>query len=100
MKARFIVPAVYLAFATYAWIDFVRTNPDGLANVGLMLVTLPVTAFGLLLGVATGRSSFMLIPSGFGYVGDHALYYWPSVLVTASLLYCVCAAIGNAVPRR
>ena len=62
-------------------------NPDGLANIGLMLATLPVTLFGLLLDWVLGRTSFVLMPSGFGYYGNHALYYWPSVLVTAAVLY-------------
>ena len=34
-RAQVILPALYLAFATYGWIDFVNTNHDGLANLGL-----------------------------------------------------------------
>ena len=97
MRARFIVPATYLAFAAYAWIDFVRTNPDGLANVGLYLVTLPVALVGVALTEATGGGSFVLQPSGFGYYGNHAFYYWPSVLVTACLLYWITAVLGRRV---
>ena len=69
MTARRLVPTLYLALAAYAWIDFIRTNPDGLANVGLMAVTLPITLFGLLLTELMGRGSFVLLPSGFGYQG-------------------------------
>lgn len=43
------LPALYLAFAVYAWIDITYTAYDGLTNLGLMLVTSPVTALGLLL---------------------------------------------------
>jgi hypothetical protein len=49
MRWKFAPPALYLALALYAWIDFTRTAHDGLANLGLMLVSLPVTAVGLLL---------------------------------------------------
>ena len=98
MSARLVVPATYLAVALYAWVDFVRTNPDGLANVGLYLVTLPVALVGLAITEAMGAGSFILQPSGFGYYGDHALYYWPSVLVTAALLYWVTAALTEGRP--
>jgi hypothetical protein len=93
VRARFVVPAGYLALALYAWVDFVLTNPDGLANVGLYLVTLPVALIGLALTEVIGSGSFILQPSGFGYYGDHALYYWPSVIVTTALLYWVTAAL-------
>ena len=35
---------------------------------------------------AMGGGSFTLQPSGFGYYGNHAIYYWPSVIVTTALL--------------
>ena len=93
MRARLVVPATYLAFALYAWVDFVRTNPDGLANVGLYLVTLPVALVGLAITEAMGGGGFILQPSGFGYFGNHAIYYWPSVVVTAALVYWLTAAL-------
>jgi hypothetical protein len=74
---------LYVAFALYAWIDFTRTAHDGLANLGLMLVTLPVTAVGLLLTWALGKAGFVLIPSGMGYYTAHAVYSWPSALLIA-----------------
>ena len=69
---RFLIPVVYLALAVWAWVDFVRTNPDGLANLGLMAVTLPVTVLGLILTELMGGGSFVLLPSRFGYITDHA----------------------------
>jgi hypothetical protein len=95
-RARFILPGLYLAFALYAWIDFTRINHDGLANVGLFLVTAPVTAVGLLIGWIIGRKSFVLLPDGFGYLGDHALYYVPAVAVTAALVWL----LGRKIDRR
>ena len=73
------LPGLYLLFAIYAWIDFAHTNHDGLANVGLFLLTAPVTIVLLVTG--------MPMPHGYGYLGDHALYFGPAALVTASLLW-------------
>ena len=49
MKFALVLPAGYGVIAALAWIDFIRLPPDGLANLGLMLVVLPVTALDLLL---------------------------------------------------
>jgi hypothetical protein len=95
MRWKHVLPALYLALALYAWIDFTRTAHDGLANLGLILVTLPVTAVGLLLSSALGQTSFVLIPSGLGYYTAHAIYFWPSALLIAALLY----GIGSACSR-
>jgi hypothetical protein len=89
------LPGLYVLFAIYGWIDFARTNHDGLANIGLFLVTLPVTLIDLAVGSAMGRSE-VLMPHGHGYLGDHALYYFPSVAVIALLLWW----IGRAIDRR
>ena|SRR5688572_13921276 len=92
---KFIVPVAYFVLAVFAWVDFVRTNPDGLANLGLMLVTFPITALGLLLGWVLDREGFVLLPSGFGYIEDHALYYWPSVLLIALGLCWIGMVLGE-----
>jgi hypothetical protein len=89
-----ILPGLYLAFAIYAWADFANTNRDGLANVGLVLVTLPVTLLDLALGSALGRTGVMM-PHGHGYLTDHALYYVPAVAATAALLWL----LGRAIDR-
>ena len=94
-RARYILPGLYIAFAVYAWVDFTRTNHDGLANVGLFLVTLPVTVVDLALSAALSKTS-ILIPDGHGYLGNHALYYVPAVMVTAALFWW----IGRAIDRR
>lgn len=96
MRARFVLPAVYLAVALLAWLDFVRTNPDGLANIGLMLVTLPATLLGLLLTWMSGGTEFVLIPSRLGYYTAHAVYFWPAALATALLLYWLGGAFGKS----
>jgi hypothetical protein len=95
-RARFILPGLYLALALYLWVDFTRTAHDGLANIGLMAITLPVTLVGLLIGSLIGESSFILLPHGFGYLGNHVLYYVPAVAITALLLWL----LGRAIDRR
>ena len=83
----------YLAFAIYAWCDFVSTNHDGLANLGLIVVTAPVAVVGL---VVSGGGSFALIPGGHGYLADHAIYYVPAVACTAVLLWLIGRRIERA----
>ena len=92
------LPALYIAFAIYAWIDFTRINRDGLANVGLFLVTLPVTIVDLIIAGMMGRSS-VLMPRGHGYLADHALYYGPAVIVTAALMWLIGRSIDRIVAR-
>ena len=94
-RARYVLPGLYVAFAVYAWMDFTHTNPDGLANLGLFLVTLPVTLIDLALSATLNRPS-VLMPHGHGYIGDHALYYVPAAALTAALFWW----IGRAIDRR
>jgi hypothetical protein len=92
MRWAYLPSALYLAFAVYVWIDFTHTARDGLANLGLLLATNPVAALGGALTWALGQTGFVLIPSGLGYYTAHAVYFWPSALMTALLLYVVCSA--------
>lgn len=94
LRAQILLPAIYVGFAVYGWIDFARSNPDGLANLGLFLLTLPVTIVLSIVGSARGQTN-MLMPEGHGYVGDHALYYVPAVSITALLWWL----IGKVVDR-
>ena len=100
MRLKLILLGLYVALAIYAWIDFMRLPTDGLANVGLMIVTLPVTLVGLVLSWAVGLSKFVLWPDGFGYYGNHAVYYWPSVLITAVLLYALASLVRARMPPK
>jgi hypothetical protein len=89
---------IYLALATYVWFDFARANPDGLANVGLFLITAPVTMVDLIVSALLGQSG-ALMPDGHGYLADHALYYVPAVAVTALLLWLLARAVERALGR-
>lgn len=95
-RARFVLPGLYAALAVYVWIDFATAARDGLANVGLFLVTPPVALFGLLIDWVSGSSRFSLLPGGFSYLGNHALYFAPATAVTAGLLYL----LGRKIDRR
>jgi len=95
-RARLILPGLYLLLALYVWIDFATAARDGLANVGLFLVTPPVAALGLLIDWMTGSTSFSLLPGGFGYLANHAIYYVLAVAVTAGLLFL----LGRKIDRR
>ena len=55
--------------------------PDGPANVGVMLVVLPVTLPDLALRSKDRPGSSVLMPDSFGYSGDHAVYFGTSVLI-------------------
>lgn len=95
-RARFILPGLYLLLALYLWIDFAMAARDGLANVGLFLVTFPVALAGLLIDSLIDSKSFSLLPDSFGYLGNHAFYYVPAVAITAALWWW----IGRAIDRR
>ena len=69
-----------------------------LANVGLFLVTLPVTIVVMIAGSSMGLSS-MPMPSGHGYLGDHALYYFPAVVVTAAIWWIIGRLIDRGLAR-
>ena len=82
-----------MAFAAYAWFDFTRMNHDGLANVGLFLVTAPVAIVDVVM-MTNGWGT--LQPDGHGYLTDHVLYYVPAVAVTALVLGVVANLIRRA----
>ena len=96
MKLGVLLPAAYCAVAGLAWVDFLRLPPDGLANLGLMLVVLPVTALDLLLRPSSSPGSFVLMPEGLPYYQAHALFFWPSVAAIAALFWL----LGRWLDRR
>jgi hypothetical protein len=95
-RARLILPALYIALAVYIWFDFAAAPPDGLANLGLFAVTLPVSMVGLAIGWITGARDFVLLPHAFGYLTNHALYFVPAAAMTACLVWL----LGRAIDRR
>ena len=80
---KYLVPLLYLVGAAMIWLVFARTNPDGLANIWIVIYTLPIFMVGtLVLGL-----EFPYMPGG--YYQAHALYFWPSVVFLATLLFLI-----------
>ena len=99
-RLRYWFPLAYGLLAAFIWWEFVHTNPDGLANVGLVIVVLPVTLLGLLIGWLIGMQEFLLIPDRFGYYWDHAVFFVPSALLVAALLWRFGLTVDRAVAAR
>ena len=55
-----------------------------------------MTLVGLLIDWLAGSKAFSLLPDGFGYLGNHALYYVPAVTLLTAFLWW----IGRAIDRR
>ena len=92
---KYFVPLLYLVGAAMIWLVFARTNPDGLANIWIVIYTLPI----FLLGTFVLGLEFPYMPGG--YYQAHALYFWPSVLLLAALLFLVFHGLQKTVgPRR
>ena len=95
MSYKLVLPAIYLVVALGAWLDFARLPKDGLANLGLMLVVLPISALDIALRPASNPGHSILMPERFGYYGNHAVFFVAGVLVIAALLRMVGAAIDR-----
>jgi hypothetical protein len=95
---KFIVPALYIAGAMVIWLDFSRSNPDGLANLWIVLYTFPIVIIGTFLL----RGEFPYVPGR--YYEAHALYFWPSVALLALALFFIFHGLQKiaqpAVPAR
>src|SRR4030088_1894883 len=77
MVMKFIVPALYIAGAIVIWLDFSRSNPDGLANIWIAIYTFPIAV----IGTCRLPGEFPYVPGR--YYEAHALYFWPSVALLA-----------------
>lgn len=90
------LPLIYCGIALVAWIDFARLPPDGLANLGLWLTVFPIAALDILLRPADKPGSSVFMPDGYGYYGDHAIFFAVSVALIAAVLY----GLGTVLDRR
>jgi hypothetical protein len=91
---KMAVPAVYLVGAVFVWLDFARTNPDGLANIGIVLYTLPVALFGIFVL----KGEFPFAPGG--YYEAHAIYFLVSAGILALILFATCLALEKLTRSR
>jgi hypothetical protein len=64
------VPAVYVAGAVMIWLDFLGSNPDGLANTWIAIYTFPMVLIGTVL--LQGEFPYKLGR----YYEAHASYFW------------------------
>src|SRR4030088_3706135 len=87
MVMKFIVPALYIAGAMLIWLDFSRSNPDGLANIWIAIYTFPMVIIGTFLL----RGEFPYVPGR--YYEAHALYFWPSVVLLTLALFLIFHAL-------
>ncbi len=91
MVMKFIVPALYISGAIVIWLDFLRSNPDGLANIWIAIYTFPIVIIGTFLL----QGEFPYVPGR--YYEAHALYFWPSVALLALALFFICHALQKIV---
>ena len=83
MIMKFGVPAVYIAGAIVIWLNFLGSNPDGLANIWIAIYTFPM----VLIGTFLLQGEFPYMPGR--YYEAHALYFWPSIAVLALALFLI-----------
>lgn len=86
-RAQLWLPAPYCLIALFAWMDFVKRPPDGLANLGLVLIVFPYTMLDDALGSWLNVRESVLMPSGHGYIRDHAIFFGGGVLFVTLLLF-------------
>ncbi|HQO17068.1 MAG TPA: hypothetical protein PLG02_08910 [Methylotenera sp.] len=80
---KWFIPLIYCIGALPIWLSFAHANPDGLANLGLIVYTLPIVfmatyVLGLEFPYFSGN-----------YIEAHALYFWPAVMLLAALLFLI-----------
>jgi len=83
MIMKFGVPAVYIAGSIVIWLNFLGSNPDGLANIWIAIYTFPI----VLIGTFLLQGEFPYMPGR--YYEAHALYFWPSIAVLALVLFLI-----------
>ena len=91
MIMKFGVPAVYIAGAIVIWLNFLGSNPDGLANIWIAIYTFPI----VLIGTFLLQGEFPYMPGR--YYEAHALYFWPSIAVLALALFLIFHALQKIV---
>lgn len=80
---KFLLPGLYVAGAAVIWFYFAGANPDGLANIWIVIYTFPIVGIGTFLL----NQQFPYMPGS--YYTAHALYFWPSVIFLAFILFLI-----------
>jgi len=91
-------PVSYLLICLGVWISFTLTNHDGLANFGLALITMPLSAieraltyqiFGSFEQLPLWKPLLLRIGLPSGYLMDHAYWFIPLASLQAYFLFIV-----------
>jgi hypothetical protein len=93
-KAKLILPAHYILGAVPVWFAFSQANPDGLANLWLVIYTFPVVAIGSFFL----KLRFPYVPGG--YYEAYALYFCVSVIFSAASQFLVCQGLQKITKRK
>lgn len=92
--ARIVIPIVYLLGGAGLWVDFIHSPPDGLANVGLILYTLPFFV------VARFFTALEFPFFGGDYYDAHRIYFMISVGTISLLLFAFISLLHLFLSRR
>lgn len=98
-RLRLWLPLIYCGIALGSWVDFARLPPGGLSNLGLWLTVFPVAALDILLRPADKPGSSIFMPDGYGYYGDHAIFFTISAAIIAAILFVIGALIDRRLNR-
>ncbi len=93
-RLPYVVAILYCIGAVFVWIDFSYTPPDGLANVGIVLYTLPA----FLIGKVISAREFPFFVGG--YYEAHRVYFIVSVAILSSLMFIVLSVFRKQIERR
>ncbi|MFL6725783.1 MAG: hypothetical protein ACJ8FS_04615 [Sphingomicrobium sp.] len=96
LKVRVVLPGIYLLVAFCVWLDFMGLSADGFANLGLMLVVLPITLLDLVLRSSKHPADSIFVPDRWGYYLDLSVFFWISVAIIAVALFL----LGRLIDRR
>jgi hypothetical protein len=96
LNVRIVLPGIYLLVALGAWLDFMSLPADGLADLGLMLVVLPITLLDVVLRSSKHPGDSILVPDRWGYYIDLSVFFWISVAMIAVALFL----LGRLIDRR
>lgn len=79
--------ALYLLGAVGVLSNFLLTPPEGLANLPVVIWTLPTALIGLFAVYLPFEIPFPFMPSAFGYYGGHLAFFLPSVALISWIIW-------------
>ncbi len=83
------IVALYLLGAAAVLVIFILAPPDGLANLPMVIWTLPTALIGLVTVFWPFDVAYPFMPTAFGYYGGHVAFFLPSVAIIAWVMWRV-----------